>query len=142
LRVGFPLFVSNVIHWLAGRTSLEGAEVKAGKTFLPNEGEEISTEPLRSETGNAESEAASFSQTPLTLRKNGFYQVRHPPETRWLAINTEDSAESDLRGAQREGGVSLFGHHWGALPPWRWLALAALILLVLEWGLHHRRVTE
>lgn len=142
LRVGFPLFVSNVIHWLAGRPSLEGAEVKAGKTFLPNEGEEISTEPLRLETGNAESEAASFSQTPLTLRKNGFYQVRHPPETRWLAINTEDSAESDLRGAQREGGVSLFGHHWGALPPWRWLALAALILLVLEWGLHHRRVTE
>jgi Ca-activated chloride channel family protein len=142
LRVGFPLFVSNVIHWLAGRFSLEGAELKAGKTFLPKEGEEISKEPLRLEMGSAESEAASFSQTPLMLRKNGFYLVRHPPETRWLAVNTEDAAESDLRGAQREGGASLFGHHWSALPPWRWLALAALILLVVEWCLHHRRVTE
>ncbi|HEU4679749.1 MAG TPA: BatA and WFA domain-containing protein [Terrimicrobiaceae bacterium] len=142
LRVGFPLFVSNVIHWLAGRLSFEDADLKAGKTFLPKEGEEISKEPLRLETGDARPEAASFSQTPLTLRKNGFYQVRKSPETRWLAVNTEDAAESDLRGAQSQGGTSLFGHHWGALPPWRWLALAALILLVVEWLLHHRRVTE
>jgi hypothetical protein len=31
---------------------------------------------------------------------------------------------------------------WGALQPWRWLALVAAALLVTEWVLHHRRVTE
>ena len=37
LRVGFPLFVSNVIHWLAGRLSLEGAEAQ-GREDVSSEG--------------------------------------------------------------------------------------------------------
>jgi Aerotolerance regulator N-terminal/von Willebrand factor type A domain len=142
LRVGFPLFVSNVIHWLAGRLAPDQAELKAGETFVPIGGEEISQEPLAQEVSAGLPATALFSPKPLTLRKNGFYQVRAPVERRWLAVNTVDAAESDLRRSQSEGGASLFGRKFGALHPWQWLALAALALLVAEWWLHHRRVTE
>ena len=54
LRVGFPLFVSNVIHWLAGRLSPDQADLKAGETFLPIHGEEISTNPNPQEPGSGE----------------------------------------------------------------------------------------
>ena len=142
LRVGFPLFVSNVIHWLAGRLSPDQPDLKAGETFLPAHGEAISVNPDPQEPGFAETATPSYSQTPLTLRKNGFYEVRGPLETRWLAVNTADAAESDLRSSHSETNASLFGRNWGALQLWRWLALAALVLLVGEWWLHHRRLTE
>ncbi|HEY5952921.1 MAG TPA: hypothetical protein VIT18_01075, partial [Terrimicrobiaceae bacterium] len=143
LRVGFPLFVSNIIHWLAGRSSTDQAAFKAGETFLPANGEQVSTDLVeQSQAADKRPTNVSFSQIPLTLRKNGFYEVRGPLEARWLAVNTADAAESDLRTSHREDRSSLFGRSWGSLQPWRWLALAALILLVVEWYLHHRRVTE
>ena len=47
LRVGFPLFVSNVVHWLAGRLAVEEAALKAGETFFPAQGEKSREGPLR-----------------------------------------------------------------------------------------------
>jgi hypothetical protein len=142
LRVGFPLFVSNVIHWLAERRSRSEAILKAGGTFFPREGEQIRKDPLSQQQATDETERAEYAQTPFTVRKNGFYEVRGPAETRWLAVNTSDAAESDLRVAQSESEALPFAPSWAALQPWRWLALAALVLLVVEWFLHHRRVTE
>ena len=142
LRVGFPLFVSNVIHWLAERRSRSQATLKAGRTFFPKRGEEIGKHPLPQEQANSESEPPAYSQTPFTVRENGFYEVRGSAETPWLAVNTADAAESDLSVAQSESGARPFTRSWAALHPWRWLTLAALILLVIEWCLHHRRVTE
>jgi Ca-activated chloride channel homolog len=142
LRVGFPLFVSNVIHWLAERRSRSQAMMKAGGTFFPKPGEEIGEHPLPHQQANNESEPAGYSRTPLTVRENGFYEVRGSAETPWLAVNTADAAESDLRIAQSESAARPFTRSWAALQPWRWLTLAALVLLVIEWCLHHRRVTE
>jgi hypothetical protein len=142
LRVGFPLFVSNVIHWLAERRSRSEALVKAGGTFFPKAGEEIRKEPLPQLQATGETEPATYSQTPLSVRKNGFYEVRGSEGTRWLAVNTSDAAESDVRAAESENKALSFTGNWGALQPWRWLVLAALVLLVVEWCLHHRRVTE
>ena len=99
LRVGFPLFVSNVVHWLAGRRSRSEAMLKAGGTFFPKDGEKIRKDPLRAKQAARETEPAPSSQTPFKLRKNGFYEVRGPAGSRWLAVNTADAAESDLRAA-------------------------------------------
>jgi hypothetical protein len=142
LRVGFPLFVSNVIHWLAERRARSEAMLKAGGTFFPKDGEEIRKDPLAQEQVAGETEPAPSSQTPFTVRKNGFYEVRGSTGSHWLAVNTSDAAESDLRVAERQSEVLPFTRSWAALQPWRWLALAALILLMIEWCLHHRRVTE
>ena len=45
LRIGFPLFVSNVVHWLAGRRSGTEDLWKAGQTFIPAKDEKISQSP-------------------------------------------------------------------------------------------------
>jgi hypothetical protein len=142
LRVGFPLFVSNVIHWLAGRFSIEEPALKAGETFFPAQGEKVSRNPLREAAAAGEGTTPSLAETPVTLRRNGFYEVRGPLRTRWLAVNTENAAESDLRAAASDSKIPILGRNWGAWQPWRWLALGAVILLVAEWCLHHRRVTE
>jgi Aerotolerance regulator N-terminal/von Willebrand factor type A domain len=142
LRVGFPLFVSNVVHWLAGRSSEGEGAWKAGQTFIPAKDERISRNPLLEPEPAAEKEAPSLIETPLGLRKNGFYEVRGPVRSRWLAVNTGDAAESDLRAAESTSNSPVLSRSWGALQPWRWLAVVAAVLLVTEWVLHHRRVTE
>ena len=143
LRVGFPLFVSNAIHWLGGRRSLSETTLKAGGTIFPKEGEQVRKDPLAHQQAAGETESATtYSQTPFAVRRNGFYEVRGPAGTRWLAVNTSDAAESDLRVAERENKAPAFTRRWGALQSWRWLSLVALVLLVVEWCLHHRRVTE
>ena len=142
LRVGFPFFVSNVVHWLTGRSSEEERVWKAGQTFIPARDEKISRNPLLQEKAPAEDKAPSLTEAPLRLRKNGFYEVRGPVRSRWLAVNTGDPAESDLRAAEGTNNTRILSRSWGALQPWRWLTLAAAVLLVTEWFLHHRRVTE
>jgi Ca-activated chloride channel homolog len=142
LRVGFPLFVSNVVHWLAERRSRSETILKAGGTFFPKDGEEIRKDPLLPPQAAGDTKPATYSQAPSTLRKNGFYDVRGSEGTHWLAVNTSDTAESDVRAAISENKALPFTRRWGALQPWRWVALAALVLLVVEWCLHLRRVTE
>jgi Ca-activated chloride channel homolog len=142
LRVGFPLFVSNVVHWLAGRRSETEAKLKAGQTFIPLGGERISPNPV-SQGNEAKDQPPPLIEGPLKLAKNGFYDVRGPFRSRWLAINTGDAAESDLRTAESTtDNIPMLSRSWGALQSWRWLALAATVLIVTEWFLHHRRVTE
>ena len=142
LRVGFPLFVSNVVHWLAGRRTENEAELRAGETFIPVGDENISRDPITQATQVNEKPPPVF-EGPLKLTRNGFYKVRGPFRSRWLAINTADAAESDLRNAESTtNNAPVLSRSWGALQSWRWLALAAAILIVTEWFLHHRRVTE
>ena len=142
LRVGFPLFVSNVVHWLAGRRSEREDLWKAGQTFIPAKNEQISQEPIgRVEAKKVKTQPLSGG-APIRLTKNGFYQVSGLQQTRWLAVNTGDAAESDLRGAGTTNNISILVKSWGALQVWRWLALFAFLLIVLEWFLHHRRLTE
>jgi hypothetical protein len=142
LRVGFPLFVSNTLHWLADRDLAEGNEFLAGQTFLPAEGEKIARLPQQ-ENADPGSHPASTTD-PLRLRKNGFYEVQGSKKTgpRWIAVNTASREEADLRTATANRNLLLLRHGGLGLQPWQWLALAALVLILGEWFLHHRRITE
>jgi Aerotolerance regulator N-terminal/von Willebrand factor type A domain len=141
LRVGFPLFVSNVVHWLAGRSLEAESGWKAGQTYVPASGESISRKPILQE--GSDRAPQQLTEAPLRFERNGLYEVRGPLRPRWVAVNTGDPAESDLRAAESTGSnISVLSRSWGALQPWRWLTLAALALLVAEWLLHHHRVTE
>lgn len=134
LRVGFPIFVSNVLHWLANRETTGGTGYRAGQTFVPATGESL----VRQET----KPPAAGSTGPVVLRNNGFYEVRAGDSSRWIAVNTTDAAESDLRPAQANRNRLILRGAGLSLQPWQWLALAAFFLLVLEWAFHHRRITE
>lgn len=139
LRVGFPLFVSNALHWLAGRNADAAFGYSAGQTYLPSEGEKVSGEPQA-----LPGSAATLTESPVFLRKNGFYEVREPGKEapRWIAVNTASRDESDLRKTEANRNILFLSQSWTSLHPWQWLAFAALLLMLVEWLLHHRRVTE
>ncbi len=141
LRAAFPLFMSNAVRWLAGRAGSDTPNRRAGEIFVPGPKVEISTGPRETaDTSKPADTAPSLTGAPLRLGKNGFYEVREPGGSRWLAVNTTDARESDLRAATRRAALLATVHAGLAL--WQWLAIAAAALLVTEWYLHHRRVTE
>lgn len=143
LRVGFPLFVNHAIHWLAGQSREQSTSRTAGRIFVPAAGERFSREPRLAATPPLPS--SSFSDVPRRLTRNGFYEVQEgDPESsiRWIAVNTVDREESDLRRAEANRNTFLLWQARFGLRPWQWLALAALLLIGSEWMLHHRRLTE
>ena len=136
LRVAFPLLVSNAVHWLAGNVKESRFPLRCGETIALQPDEHIvATPPI---TG--------FFQ-PL---RNGFYELESPVRREWVAVNTASEQESDLRGGRHaEAGETkpsklpelamTWRPDW---PPWRYLALVALILATVEWSLFNRRRTE
>jgi hypothetical protein len=141
LQAGFPLFVSNAVRWLAGRETGGPGVMAAGQSYRPAPGEKIATSPQEIPAGQAD-KAPSLTEAPLRLKQTGYYPISTSDETRWLAVNIASTEESDLREAQISPRSLLASGAPGGLLLWQWIALLALILLVTEWILHHRRITE
>ena len=148
LRVAFPLMMSNTIHWLAGEQTAEMPGALAGATIPLAAGESIATEP---EFPGA---AASKAEPKMKMRSgffqpllNGFYKIDRPDGAHWLAVNTFDPAESDLRAPDapldESPRLSLLPlANLASWPIWQYLAIAAFTLFAIEWRLFHRRRTE
>src|SRR5262249_43739219 len=74
----------------------------------------------------------------------GLYVARWPDGgERWFAVNLVDTEESNLQprdavqvGAQTVEAAPVQGRPWET---WRWIALAALVLLLLEWLFYNKR---
>lgn len=151
LRPAFPLLLADTLHWLSGASHTEALAVRAGERIaLPGAAhvDGVPTQP----TGNAQGSTAGPRRfdTPFQPLKNGFYRVTSGTEESWLAVNTFDSKESALRKGETKPSPIvnpvidwLVGHNTGyRLPLWYYLAGAALLLLIAEWRLFHRRTTE
>ncbi len=135
LRVAFPLLVSNCVHWLTGQSERDAA--RAGDVVSLAANERLATTP--GESGAAAGLAAGAS----AVDRNGFYEIKTGGAgTAWLAVNTTDAAESDLRGAGAAGSAAITQAAFLGFAPWRWLVLAALALSLFEWLAFHRRWTE
>ena len=145
LRIAFPLLMANSVHWLAGDVSEKVAGVIAGGNLALAEGESILAEPVTAI--DAKAVAGIVAQGFFQPLHNGFYEIRQPTGTRWLAVNTFSEAESDLRGASPATSMSAAPAMpslaaFTGWPLWQHLALAALALFTIEWWLFHRRRTE
>jgi len=115
LKTDFPLFINNTLHWLAGRDRDAVTSLRAGETYAMPDGRS------------------------LFLARDGFFQAAPP---KWLAVNTANEVESDLRASQSTTSATLSLARIATLQIWQWLAVLALLLILLEWYLHHRRITE
>jgi hypothetical protein len=151
LRIAFPLLMSNAVTWLAQRNPVRHDSLKAGEPLVLGAGEEVATPPRTAASALGPTPDARTSALFVPV-KNGFY-ARHTAhgDERWLAVNTFDRAESDLRrpmqGETPRTDTARFSSlhrlpHWGGWPPWQYLALSALLLFAFEWWLFHRRRTE
>lgn len=144
LRLSFPLFILNALSWLRDEGK---AHVKPG-------------EPLRIPLGENERsvEVVAPGRAPQKLEgepgrdvvfgdteRVGLYTVKRGENAHGIPINLLDPQES--RGdvaTELKIGTGDVAKAVQPPPPvrewWRWLAGAALVLLLVEWFVYHRRV--
>jgi hypothetical protein len=147
LRVAFPLLMSNTIHWLAGEQTADIPGALAGATIPLEANESISTEPEFPGTRPSHEKPKAVRSGFFQPLRNGFYRIIRPDGDHWLAVNTFDAAESDLRALDAPLDDSpllslLPLANLASWPIWQYLAIAAFVLFSSEWWLFHRRRTE
>ncbi len=153
LRIAFPLLISNTIHWLAGGNAESPRDLECGQFVALAADETAWRENDLPKPG--QTNVPTQPQPPPTFGafqplRDGFYRVENagtPEASRWLAVNTFSEAESDLGKAPSASvapSVARLSLVNAAVvrPLWQWLAMAAFALLLVEWGLFHRRRTE
>ena len=145
LRVAFPVMLVNAIEWLSGRTAEPVDAVRTGERARL-----VASSPSVSVTGpdgEARSLPARAGHVDLVADRAGYYTVDDGGARRLVAANLADPRESELatRRLERAGRPLPAPPALARLRPraalWRWLAAAALLLVLLEWWSFHRRWT-
>ncbi len=147
LKLCFPVFLRNVLY-LLGNVADAAAEdnVQPGqiKTLRPDAAVEaidvVDPEGRRETVSRGVAGDFSYKSTEDV----GVYQVSWPGGGRRFAVNLLDADESNIqpRDAIRIGEQRLTTGQGRrqTYDTWKWIALAALALLLLEWAVYHRRV--
>lgn len=150
-RRSFPVFVLNAVKYLGGvQTSLAMPAVLPGAPAtlrLASGTRRVSVQTPGGQRLTVEAQREGsfvFTQTD----ELGVYQVREDEGSQvrqQFAVNLFDSRESDLTPAEKLSiGYEEVSAARGLLPQrrelWRWLVLAALAVLLLEWYVYNRRV--
>ncbi len=149
LRPAFPVLVQNTLDWLhppglgAPRNVKPGDEVKL--VTPPLAGEVV----VEDDAGGARKLAPPFPPEAWVPEKPGLYRIVATREggniIQPLAVNGYSAAEADLAvrdpfradGAGTEAGAALEKPR-RALSLVQWLAMAALLVITLEWGVAGR----
>ncbi len=144
LRIAFPLLMGNLVQWLSGEVTAPAMTARAGEVLDFPESTSIEG-PVR-ESAETQETATGSTFRPM---QNGFYKISGSGAESWMTVNTFDERESNLRSAppvpiapERPALASTFTSITAGWPLWRYLALAAVTLLCVEWWLFHRRRTE
>jgi hypothetical protein len=147
LKLSFPVFLRNVLYTLGNISDAAAEEnVQPGEARL-----------LRPEGAFEQIEVADPDRRQVKVRRGtgleysfqatdkvGVYQATWPGGGRTFAVNLLDADESNT---QPRDEIKVGSQQIEAGQPrrqtydtWKWVALAALVLLVLEWAVYHRRI--
>ncbi len=147
IRASFPVFVLNLLDSLAGGSEgLEGGAIRPG---TPISFEAAAAVEIQTPTGRTIQTPARLGKAVLNdTGELGVYEVRSAGKTvRRFAVNLFDPVESAIRPdtspAIKIGDVTVSGEtSWKSdrLEVWKYLALAGLAVLLLEWYIYVRRV--
>ncbi|MGC3989289.1 MAG: DUF58 domain-containing protein [Chthoniobacteraceae bacterium] len=145
LRVAFPLLMNNTLQWLSGGDEAPATALTAGDTVALANGAKVWTQPQTGDTA-LPANPSPLQENTFQPLQNGFYLEQAAPSSQWLAVNTFNDAEANLRTAQPDATapapLPTIAGGWWHWPLWIYLALAAFALFTLEWWLFHRRTTE
>jgi hypothetical protein len=152
LRAGFPIFVKNAVNWLTrDRPAREVRAIRGGEAYTAPAPGGVGRVEFVSPSGRVvaarigEDRRAPFAETNET----GLWSVRFDGrEVERFGVNLLDAGESDpavveARSIDAEGRTTNVGLEEGFRSNrevWKWFALAALAILVLEWVFYQRRV--
>lgn len=148
LRPSFPLFLSNLVHTLGNVSEGVGEEVlQPGqpKSLRPD----LAVKEIQVEdpAGHVETlrRGSRADFTYGATDRVGVYQVKWDGQVqRSFAVNLLDPLESNLepREVIAIGDARVAAGETRSVPRevWKWVALAALVLLLAEWYVYNRRV--
>jgi hypothetical protein len=144
LRLSFPLFLSNALDWLRD----EGrAQTRPGEALRVRLGDNETQVDVSGPGGRKATLTGESGRDVVygDTDRCGLYTVTRKKGEQRLALNLLDPQES--RGTVEPEIKTVSGQvtAGSAVPPivrpyWRWLALAALLLLTVEWVVYHRRI--
>ena len=142
LKVEFPILLANTMSWLAGRdpAATEGA-IRAGQTKTIHTS--AASASITTPDGDTREVAARDGSIVFadTLR-TGTYEVKAAPP---FAVSLLSEAESNTgprdsistRAGEASGQMESLHSEREA---WRWIALLALAVLMIEWWIYQRKV--
>lgn len=146
LTPAFPIFISNAIDLMMG-TKANWTNVKAGETIhtvFKESGNQVLTvkkpngDEIKSRLQNG---VFTFTETDTV----GVYQVIGKGVDEKFSVNLFNEVESDIRPNAEtkdleQGGRYIDLSHLANRELWSVLILLAVMLLILEWWVYHRRV--
>ncbi|HVY71772.1 MAG TPA: VWA domain-containing protein, partial [Verrucomicrobiae bacterium] len=145
-RVSFPIFIANAIEWL---NPASGSQllVKAGEPFRMAMPEGVPAGQVTMPDGSLKKLPLDPNAREILFGdtgRQGIYKLSAGTNQTTFCVNLLDGAESDT--APREelkfgkyGEVTATAMKRANLEMWRWIALAALGILMFEWWYYHRR---
>jgi hypothetical protein len=147
LKLSFPVFLQNVLYQLGGvsdsaaEESLQPGTIKVIRPEQAVTRIEVS-DPAKLSRPLAKGPRGEFvvSQT----EKTGIYQATWSGGGRVFAVNLLDAEESNTQPRDEikigEQKIEADMERLQTYDLWKWMALVALVLLVLEWAVFHRKV--
>lgn len=148
LRISFPIFVQNAVEWL-NPASAKNAQllVRAGQAFRF---------PLVETVTSAEITLPDGTKKPLTIEPNsrelifgdttrqGTYRLKLGANETLFCVDLLDAAESNTKPKSELSlgkyvQVEATAVKRANVDVWRWIAAAALAVLMFEWWFYHKR---
>jgi hypothetical protein len=148
LLPSFPLFLRNVVYTLGNVSDASGEEqVQPGQVKILRPDVAVTQIEVTDPQGSAAT-LHRGSRPDFTYGKTetvGVYQVNwENGGHRYFSVNLLDTDESNIqpRPEVEVGGIKVAAGEARvqARETWKWIALAALILLLLEWYVYNRRI--
>jgi hypothetical protein len=151
LQVAYPILFTNLINYLVPPTAFD-----ATQSLQPNESLTIVPPPGVERIVIASPSNQAYSLLPSAARltftetdQTGYYAVnfisKTATKTEYFVVNLFDTAESDIKPRQslqigRSAVTPAAANRVGLREIWPWLAGLALLILLVEWQVFHRRV--
>ncbi len=146
LRVAFPVLMINIIDYFQFDDSSFIQNFTTGETWSVRVESTSGTATVTGPDGTTR-EAPIYSGEVLVYGDSvGFYSIDAPKETKVVAANLADPAESEIAPVEiavpgREVAQDTDSLFFDREEIWIWAVLALLVLLTVEWWTYNRRLT-
>ena len=146
-RISFPIFMANAVDWLNPASANSQLSLQPGTAFRLPLTQKIASADVLTPDGKTHTVPIDPASPELVFGdtlKQGVYRVRAGTNRVTFCVNLLDPAESNIRPKEdlplgRYGSISATTLKQANLELWRWLALAGLGVLLVEWWWYHKR---
>lgn len=148
LRISFPIFIANAVEWLNPASSKNSQlSVRAGEPFRFALQQNVTNAEITLPDGGVKSLAVDPNVREVIFgntAKQGAYRLKVGTNDMFFCVNLLDAAESNIKPRpQLQFGkyaqVEATTIKRANMELWRWIAAAALGVLLFEWWYYHRR---